>query len=62
MNRFEEIRQTPTTITEWPVGASGIHESVLRSYQILMLTKDYLRRGVPADVLLEIIHELEQPA
>ena len=52
---FEEIRLCPTTFS----GEHGVHESIFRSYQILELVKDYLRRGVPSDVVLEIIEELE---
>ena len=54
---FEEIRLCPTTFVF--SGEHGVHESIFRSYQILELVKGYLRRGVPSDVVLEIIEELE---
>ena len=34
-----------------------VHESMLKSYQVLEKVKDYLKRGVPADVILELIEE-----
>lgn len=56
---ISEIRMMPTCI----VGdtGSGAHESVLRSYQILEKVCEYLRRGVPADVVLELVREMNAP-
>lgn len=50
-----EIASYPTC-SELP----NSHESMTRGYHILALVKDYLRRGVPADVISEIVEELEQ--
>ena len=54
-----EIMKTPTCVVEIPLGCSGVHESTLRAYQILQLTKRYLANEVPPMVILEIIQELE---
>ena len=35
------------------------HESLLRGFQILQKVKDWLKRGVPADVILELVEEME---
>jgi hypothetical protein len=57
--KFTEIQSLNTCVTAIPQGCTGVHESTLRAYQILQRTKDFLRRGVPADVLLELIAEME---
>ena len=36
------------------------HESLLRAYQILDKTKEWLRLGTPASVVLEMIEEIEE--
>lgn len=59
MNTITEIQQMPTTTGEPPMVRYAVHESVLRAYNILEKVKDYLRRGVPADVLLELIADME---
>lgn len=41
--------------------ASGYHESLLRSYQIVQAVKDLLARGTPGDVVLELIQQMERP-
>jgi len=53
------IRGFPTLIEKIPAGSAGVHESVFRVFQILEKTKDFLRRGVPNDVVLELIEEME---
>ncbi|HHT9145634.1 MAG TPA: hypothetical protein ACFYD4_08140 [Candidatus Wunengus sp. YC61] len=53
------IRQLPTCIDSIPERSNGIHESVLRSYNILEKTKAYLKEGVPPKVVLELIDEME---
>lgn len=58
--KWSEIRVKPSTIKRVPKGCTGVHESILRSYQILEKVKDYLKRGVPADVILELIEEAEE--
>lgn len=59
--KWVDIAAMPQSVAEVPQGYRGIHESCLRSYQLLEKVKDYLRRGVPADVLLELIAETEEP-
>lgn len=59
MTAFEHIRQWPTSVTEIPLGCTGVHESTLRAYQILEKVKDWLHQGVPGNVVLELIAELE---
>ncbi len=56
MQTINEISFLPTTIRE----ASGnTHESIMRAWNILEKVKDYLRRGVPQDVILELISDME---
>lgn len=37
------------------------HESMMRSYQILEKAKNYLRRGMSPEFVLELIDEMESP-
>lgn len=48
-----------STIRKMPTVTDKSHESVTRAYHILEKVKDYLKRGVPVDVLLELIEEME---
>jgi len=57
--RWSEIAATPTGVECMQDGHKGLHESLVRSYHILSKAKEYLARGVPADVLLELIAEAE---
>ena len=57
---IKEISELPSTVQRIPTHGFGVHESTLRAYQILRKTKDYLKRGVPADVILELIEEMEE--
>ena len=57
--RISEIREMPIVVKETPLGGGGIHESVLRGYQILEKTKYLLSEGVPAKIVLELIEEME---
>jgi hypothetical protein len=59
---ISEIRNRPTCVDSVPVGCSGVHESTLRAYQILEKAKDFMRRGTPSDVVLELIAEMEDRA
>jgi len=59
VSTWTHIRTLPTSVTEVPRECSGVHESCLRSYQILEKVKEYLVRGVPADVILELVVEAE---
>lgn len=61
---IREISEMPVVISRGyfdSYGTNGVHESVLRSCGVLDRTKDFLRRGVPADVILELIEEMEHP-
>lgn len=58
--QISEIQKLPVCVSEIPRGCSGVHESTLRAYHILDRTKDYLRRGVPPEVVLELIREMEE--
>ena len=53
---ISEIKKFPTT---WTVN-SPIHESVLRSYQTLEKVKEWLDKGVCPDIILELIHHIEE--
>ncbi len=57
--QIHQIRLMPTTVVG-DVG-SGLHESTLRAYQILIKVEDLLKRGVPTDVVLELIEEMRAP-
>ncbi len=54
-----DIRRMPTSITEIPLGSSGVHESCLRSFHILNKVIDLLMKGTPAEVILEIVEDLK---
>ena len=61
---WREIAEMPAIISPrlgetLEPGCRGVHESVLRGYQLVAKVKDYLARGVPADVILELIDEVE---
>lgn len=56
---ISRIMAFPTTIKAVPHDSSGVHESILRSYHILGKVKDLLIRGTPADVVLELMAEME---
>lgn len=60
--RITEIAALPTTIeTRDPkyVGCLGVHESVLRAYQIVVKVKELLAAGTPAPVVLELVEDME---
>ena len=66
--KLHEIRALPTMLRtevilselrEFPK-TSGWHESNLKAWQILAKVKEYMRRGTPSDVILEIIEDLER--
>ncbi len=54
--KIAEIANLPRTV-DAPSG--GVHESVLRAFQILQRVKGFLERGVPGDVIMELIREME---
>ena len=53
---FYEIRDLPV-IVETESG-DHIHESTLKAWNILERVKDWIKRGVPGDVILELIEEM----
>lgn len=57
--RISDIREMDTCVDKIPFGARGVHESCLRSYNILTQVKCYLLKNVPNDVILELIDEME---
>lgn len=67
MTTLAEIRTFPRSLTKERMQrdeaedgyTTGWHESNLRAWHIVAKVKDLLRRGCPADVILEIIEDLE---
>ena len=57
---IREIQARATCVDSIPFGSKGVHESMLRAYQILKRVRDWLTRGVPAAVILELIDEMEE--
>lgn len=59
-SRIRDAIAAPTVVgpTERQVG-NGVHESVMRSYQILEIVKDLVRVGTPAKVVLELVEFIE---
>ena len=55
--RIIDIAKMPTVITK--VSGNGMHESLLRSFQILEKTKELLVKGTPTKVVLMLIEEME---
>jgi hypothetical protein len=47
-----------TEIAKYPTVISKVHESVYRSYQILLLVERLLLDGTPPEVVSQIISEL----
>jgi len=56
---IKSISEMPTCVETIPAGCKGVHESTLRAYQILKKVKNFLERGVPQDVILELVEEME---
>ena len=57
--KITEIQQMPTCINVIPQGATGVHESCVRSYQILEKVKYLLNKKVPSEIVIELINEME---
>lgn len=57
--KWIEIAALPTVLIPGLYGGAGVHESVLRTFQAHHKVVDYLRRGVPGDVVLELLDELD---
>lgn len=56
---LHEIRDFPTSIDTGP-NSGRVHESVLRSYQIVQKVKELLNQDVAPQVILEVIDDLEK--
>lgn len=54
-----EIAKMPTDVRQIHEGSSGVHESVLRAYQILEKVKELLDAGTPTEVVMELIETME---
>jgi hypothetical protein len=59
-NTIQGIRDIPNCY----VNESGqlCHESLLQAWNILQKVKSYCLRGVPSDVLLELIEAMQDPS
>ena len=57
--KLAEIRQMPTVLKPEEMVAGGCHESVLRSYNIVVKIKELLTADCPPAILLEIIEDLQ---
>jgi len=57
--KIHAISKLPTTVDSIPDGSKGVHESVLRAYNILRRVKEWLERGVPPGVILDLVSEME---
>lgn len=59
--KLAEIRAQDTSLEreDLTIGATSWHESLLRSYHIVAKVKELLERGTPADVVIEIIEDLQ---
>jgi hypothetical protein len=61
MNRLISPKRQPTRLDRAELqkcldeGCKGVHESVVRSYQVLQLVKDLLDKKVDHEVILQII-------
>lgn len=53
--------RTIAQIHKMETSVDRTHESMMRSYQILEKTKDYLKRGMQPEFVLELIDEMERP-
>ena len=56
-SKIAHIRAEPNCVKGSVTG--GMHESLLRAFQILEVVKDYLARDIPAGIMLELIKEME---
>lgn len=56
---IDEIRAIPQTVREVPCGSTGVHESCLRSWNILKVVKALLDKGVPGSIVRWLIAEME---
>ncbi len=61
MSNWDWIHDRPTVVTEIPPGSKGVHESLLRSYQVLTHVKQMLSRGDSVVSVVEFIEWAERP-
>ena len=65
MGDYDWIRSMPTSLDADRMreylsdGCKGVHESILRSYQILHKVKWLLSQGVSSQVIIELIELME---
>lgn len=59
LHPWDVVRAQPTTLETIPAGARGVHESVLRSFQILRQVKTMLARGDSNDTIQDFIEWVE---
>lgn len=59
--KITDIVEMPTVVDrdKIPLGCKGVHESTLRAYNILCKVKYYLYKKVPAEIISELIDEME---
>lgn len=62
MKNLRGVLNMPTVMDtkDVPNNAKGIHESVFRSYHIVEYVRELLERGVPGDVVLDILKSLQE--
>ena len=48
------------TVAKAPIVIDNNHESLYRSYHILRLVKQWLKDGVPAKTILQLVEEIEE--
>ena len=58
------INRHPTTINldSLEKGTKGLHESCFRSFMILLKIRHLLENDVPANIILELMDEMESPS
>ena len=54
-HRWDEIRQMPTVVESIPSGSRGVHESLLRAYNILGEVIGMLARGDSSETIQAFI-------
>lgn len=54
---WREISELPTSVSRIPNGSSGVHESCLRSYHVLMRVRNWLGQGVPNNIIADMVDE-----
>jgi len=57
--KIRHIRAYPV-VWDDPDGPGKIHESILRSFHIVRQVQYWLAEGVPANIILELVEELQE--